>query len=68
MFVESKNCFLGSIFSAKVYFQLEKRGHASEGVAEVFLQFRSVYIPPCKVLVTHFITSIYFFDRTIYFF
>ena len=49
MFVESK-----SGFSAKVYFQLEKCGHASEGVAEVFLQCRSVYIPPCKVLETHF--------------
>ena len=57
MFVESK-----SGFSAKVYFQLEKCGHASEGVAEVFLQCRSVYIPPCKVLETHFHNfNIFFF-------
>ena len=63
MFVKSKKCFLGSFFSAKVYIHLEKFGHASEGGATVFIQRLSVYLPPCRVLVAHFIRYIFLIEQ-----
>jgi hypothetical protein len=63
MFVKSKKCFLGAFFSAKVYIHLEKFGHASEGGATVFIQRLSVYLPPCRVLVAHFIRYIFLIEQ-----